>query len=394
MATIRLGALAALILCAAAPARAETVKIGLMLPYSGPFGSLVKPMEDAINLYMKQHAADLGPHQIELIKRDTTGPAPDVAKRLAQDLIARDKVQLITGLVFTPNALAIAPLATEAKVPLVIMNAATAVITTTSPYIVRVSLTLPQVAEPEGIWAATKGGFKSVFTAVSDYGPGIDAEQAFTQGFTEHGGTIAGSVRLPLQNPDFAPFLQRIRDAKPQAVYVFLPAGKQTTAFMKEFQELGLRAAGVTLLASGDIVAETELPNIGDVALGVVSSMHYSAQHKSPANEAFIKAWHEAYGKESDPDFFSVGAYDGMHLIYDIIKKLDGKIDGDKAMEIAKGWAVESPRGPIAIDPATRDIVQNVYLRRVEKVEGRLANVEIETFPNQKDPWKERQGKK
>lgn len=395
MTTLRLGiaAFAALFLLAFGPARAETVKIGLLLPYSGPFGSLVKPMEDAINLYMTQHAADLGPHKIELIKRDTTGPAPDVAKRLAQDLIVQEKVQILTGLIFTPNAFAVAPLATEAKIPVVIMNAATAAITTASPYIVRLSLTLPQMAWPEGQWAATKGGFKNVYTAVSDYGPGHDAEEAFTKGFTEAGGKIVGSVRLPLQSPDFAPFLQRIRDAKPEAVYVFLPAGKQTPAFMKAFQDIGLKQAGVTLIASGDILQEQELPNIGDMALGIVSSMNYSVVHKSPANEAFVKAWHAAYGAE-EPNFFSVGAYDSMALIYDWIKKLDGKIDGDKAVALAKGWSIESPRGPISIDPETRDIVQNVYIRRVEKVDGRLANVEIDTFPHLKDPWKEWTGKK
>ena len=376
-----------------APARADTVKVGLMLPYSGPFARLAQTMDDGVKLWMQQHGDSVGSTKIEIVRRDTTGPNPDVAKRLAQELLARDGAKIITGLVFTPNALAIAPLATETKTPVVIMNAATAVITTRSPYFARVSLTLPQTTEIFGRWAATKGGMKRVFTSVSDYGPGIDAEESFKLGFTEAGGQVIGSVRMPLANPDFVPFLQRMLDQKPDGVYAFLPGGPQPVAYVKAYNDLGLGKAGIRLMPSEEATDEADLQGLGDLALGMVTAMHYSAAHKSPANEAFVKAWKAAYGQDKDPDFFAVGAWDGMALIYDIVQKLDGKIDGDKAMEIVKGWKFESPRGPISIDPETRDIVQNVYICRVEKVNGRLANVEIETYPAVKDPWKARQPK-
>ncbi|HTS91881.1 MAG TPA: ABC transporter substrate-binding protein [Stellaceae bacterium] len=376
-----------------APARADTVKVGLMLPYSGPFARLAQTMDDGVKLWMQQHGDSVGSTKIEIVRRDTTGPNPDVAKRLAQELLARDGAKIITGLVFTPNALAIAPLATETKTPVVIMNAATAVITTRSPYFARVSLTLPQTTEIFGRWAATKGGMKRVFTSVSDYGPGIDAEESFKLGFTEAGGQVIGSVRMPLANPDFVPFLQRMLDQKPDGVYAFLPGGPQPVAYVKAYNDLGLGKAGIRLMPSEEATDEADLQGLGDLALGLVTAMHYSAAHKSPANEAFVKAWKAAYGQDKDPDFFAVGAWDGMALIYDIVQKLDGKIDGDKAMEIVKGWKFESPRGPISIDPETRDIVQNVYICRVEKVNGRLANVEIETYPAVKDPWKARQPK-
>jgi branched-chain amino acid transport system substrate-binding protein len=384
--------LAALAL-AAAPARADTVKIGLMLPYSGPFARLSQTMDDAVKLWMQQHGDSVGGNKVEIIRRDTTGPNPDVAKRLAQELIARDGAKIITGLVFTPNALAIAPLATETKTPVVIMNAATAVITTRSPYFTRVSLTLPQTTEIFGRWAATKGGMKRVFTSVSDYGPGIDAEESFKLGFTEAGGQVIGSVRMPLANPDFVPFLQRMLDQKPDGIYAFVPGGPQPVAYVKAYNDLGLGKAGIKLMPSEEATDEADLQGLGDLALGLITAMHYTAAHKSAANEAFVKAWKAAYGQDKDPDFFAVGAWDGMALIYDIVQKLNGKIDGDKAMEIVKGWKFESPRGPISIDPETRDIVQNVYICKVEKVNGRLANIEIETYPAVKDPWKARQPK-
>jgi branched-chain amino acid transport system substrate-binding protein len=377
-------------LALATPAAADTVKVGLILPYSGPFASLASIMDDAIKLWMKQNGDTVGSTKIEIIRRDTTGPNPDVAKRLAQELITRDGVQMLTGFVFTPNALAVAPLATEAKIPTVIMNAATAVITTKSPYFARVSLTLPQTTEIFGRWAATKGGLKRVFTSVSDYGPGIDAEGAFTQGFTEAGGTVVDKLRVPLANPDVVPFLQRVLDAKPDGLYAFIPGGTQPPAFVKAFNEVGLARAGIKLMPSEEATDEATLQGLGDLAVGLVTAMHYTAQHDSAANKAFVSAWHAAYGNDKDPDFFAVGAWDGMALIYDIVKKLDGKIDGDKAMEIVKGWKYESPRGPIIIDPETRDIVQNIYICKVEKVNGRLANVPFETYEAVKDPWKQR----
>ncbi|HEV3174544.1 MAG TPA: ABC transporter substrate-binding protein [Stellaceae bacterium] len=383
-------AVAVLAIGQAPPVAADTVKIGVILPYTGPFASLASIMDDAIKLWVKQNGESVGSTQIEIIRRDSTGPNPDVAKRLAQELITRDGVKILTGFVFTPNALAVAPLATEAKVPTVIMNAATAVITTKSPYFARVSLTIPQTTEIFGRWAATKGGMKRAFTSVSDYGPGFDAEESFTRGFTEAGGTIVGSVRVPLANPDVVPFLQRVLDQKPDALYAFIPGGTQPPAFVKAFNEVGLAKAGIKLMPSEEATEEATLQDLGDLAVGLVTAMHYTASHPSPTNKAFVEAWHAAYGKDKDPDFFAVSAWDGMALIYDIVKKLDGKIDGDKAMEIVKGWKRESPRGPISIDPETRDIVQNVYICRVEKVNGRLANVEFETYEAVKDPWKQR----
>jgi branched-chain amino acid transport system substrate-binding protein len=374
----------------AAPAAAETVKVGVILPYTGPFASLASIMDDGIKLWVKQNGESVGSTRIEIIRRDSTGPNPDVAKRLAQELITRDGVQILTGFVFTPNALAVAPLATEAKIPTVIMNAATAVITTKSPYFARVSLTIPQTTEIFGRWAATKGGIKRAFTSVSDYGPGFDAEESFTRGFTEAGGTIVGSVRVPLANPDVVPFLQRVLDQKPDALYAFIPGGTQPPAFVKAFNEVGLARAGIKLIPSEEATGEATLQDLGDLAVGLVTAMHYTASHPSAANKAFVDAWHAAYGKDKDPDFFAVAAWDGMALVYDIVKKLDGKIDGDQAMEIVKGWTHESPRGPISIDPETRDIVQNVYICRVEKVNGRLANIEFETYEAVKDPWKQR----
>jgi branched-chain amino acid transport system substrate-binding protein len=383
--------LAALSIAAAGPATAETVKVGLILPYSGAFARLGETMDDAVKLWLQQNGETAGPHRIEIIRRDETGPNPETAKRVAQELITRDRVQIITGLVFTPNALAIAPLATEAKLPTIIMNAATAVITTRSPYFARVSLTLPQTTEVFGRWAATKGGAKRAYTTVADYGPGLDAEDSFKRSFTEGGGAIVGSVRFPVVNPDFAPFLQRVLDEKPEAIYAFIPGGTQPAAFVKQFHELGLARAGIRLMPSAEVVDEADLQNLGDSAIGLVSATHYSASYRSPANAAFVGAWHAAYGRDKDPDFFAVGAWDGMALIHDIVARLDGgKVDGDAAMGVVKGWTHESPRGPVGIDPETRDIVQNVYITRVEKVDGRLANVVIETYPAVKDPWKER----
>ncbi len=374
----------------AAPSRADTIKIGVIMPYSGAFARLAQTMDDAIKLWMAEHGDTVAGNKIELVRRDSTGPAPEVAKRLAQELMTREKVQLLTGFVFTPNALAVAPLITEAKTPAVIMNAATAVITTKSPYFARVSLTLPQTTLIFGHWAATKGGMKRVYTAVSDYGPGYDAESAFKDGFTEAGGTIVGSVRFPLANPDFAPFLQRVLDQKPQGLYAFIPGGSQPPAFVKAFNDLGLARAGIRLMPSAEATDENDLQNLGDLALGLVTSTNYSAALKWPANKDFVAAWHKAYGADKDPDLFAVGAWDGMALIYDVARKLCGKIGGDSAMGVIKGWTHDSPRGPIRIDPETRDIIQNVYICKVEKVAGRLYNVPFETYEAVKDPWKER----
>ena len=285
--------------------------------------------------------------------------------------------------------MAVAPLTQEAKVPLVITNAGTSVITTRSPYLVRTSFTLWQSSYPLGQWAAKK--FRKAYTLVSDYGPGHDAEEAFIRGFKESGGEVVGTVRVPLQNPDFAPYLQRVKDARPDALMVFIPAGRTATAVMKTFGDLGLDKAGVKLIGPGDITTDEELPNMGDVALGVLTVHHYSAAATRPANKAFVAAWKQEYGAGSTPNFVAVGAWDGMDMMFQAIKAQKGKLDADKTMEMFKNYRnPNSPRGPISIDPATRDIVQNEYLREVRKVGGQLANVELETVATAlKDPWKE-----
>jgi branched-chain amino acid transport system substrate-binding protein len=393
MRTLKLALGAALALSAFAAA-AQTVKIGFITSYSGLNGNLGPYMERAVRLYLKQHQKELGGVKVELITRDDTGPNPDKARQLAQELVVRDKVNLLAGVIFTPNAMSIAPIATEAKVPFVIMNAGTAVITTRSPYIVRTSFTLWQSSYPLGQWAAKK--FKTAYTLVSDYGPGHDSEEGFSKAFTEGGGKVIDKVRVPLQNPDFAAYLQRVKDAKPDCLMVFIPAGKTATAVMKNFSDLGLKEAGIKLIGPGDITTDEELPNMGDVALGVLTVHHYSAAATRPANKEFVAAWKKEYGQNETPNFVAVGAYDGAALIVDAIKQQKGKLDAEKTMEIFKHWKnPNSPRGPISIDPETRDIVQPEYLREVKKVNGQLANVELETLSEaEKDPWKELQKKK
>jgi branched-chain amino acid transport system substrate-binding protein len=380
----------AIVLMGCGAANAQTVKVGIINTYSGPLAPQGEQMERGIRLYMKQHESDLPAGvKIELIRRDDTGPNPEVAKRLAQELITRDHVQLLAGVIWTPNALAIAPLATEAKVPLIIMNASTSTITTKSPYIARVSLTMWQSSYPLGPWAV-KNGIKKVYTVVSDYGPGIDAEQAFTKGFADSGGQIVGSVRMPVANPDFVPFLQRAKDVAPDAVFAFVPAGKESTALMRAFGDLGLTQAGIKLIGPGAITTDEELQNMGDVALGVVTMNHYSSAAPRPFNQTFVAAYHAKYGQNEDPGYTVVDAYDGMAAIFHVVDAQHGKIDPDQTMALLKGWKDDaSPRGSFMIDPDTRDIVQNEYVRRVEMVNGRLANVELETIPMVKDPWKE-----
>src|SRR5918992_538268 len=297
----------------ASSAFAQTIKIGFISTYSGLNANLGEYMERGMRLYMKLHEKELPPGvKLEILVRDDTGPNPDKARQVAQELIVRDKVNLLTGVIFTPNALAMAPLCTEAKIPFVIMNAGTAVITTRSPYIARVSFTLWQSSYPLGQWASKK--FKRTYTLVSDYGPGHDAEQAFSQAFSAGGGKVVASVRVPLQNPDFAAYMQRVKDAKPDALMVFIPAGKTATAVMKNFSDLGLGQAGIKLIGPGDITTEEELPNMGDVALGATTVFHWSAAGDRPANKAFIAAWKKEYGANETPNFLSVGSWDGTAL--------------------------------------------------------------------------------
>ena len=381
-------AAASFLVATAASFAEEPLKIGLIAPFSGPFADYGKQIEGGIKAYLKQHGDTVAGRKVEIIARDTTGPVPDVAKRLAQELVVRDKVDFLAGFGLTPEALAVAPIADQAKKPMIIMNAASSVITTKSPYIARVSMTLPQVSAPMATWAA-KNGIKKVYTLVADYAPGIDSENAFKAAFTAAGGQVVDSVRVPLNNPEFAPFIQRIKDSKPEAVFIFLPAGEQGIAFMKGFQERGLAEAGIKVIATGDLTDDHVLAAMGDSTLGVITTFHYSAAHDSPENKAFLKAFAEANGADAGrANFMAVAGYDGMAAIFEVVKKLGGKIDSDKVMEMLKGLRIASPRGPIYIDPATRDVVQTVYVRRVEKVGGELYNVEFDKFPDVKDPGK------
>src|SRR5450631_4433951 len=312
------------------------VKLGLVAEFSGPFAQYGQQMLGGMKAYMKQHGDTVAGKKIEIVQKDTTGPAPDVAKRLAQELITRDNVDILVGFGLTPNALAVAPVATEAKKLMVIMNAATSIITTKSPYIVRVSMTLPQVTQPMAIWAA-KNGIRKVYTVVADYGPGLDAEVAFTKAFRAAGGEIVGSIHTPLQSPDFAPFIQRVKDARPEAVFLFLPAGEQGIAFMKGYEERGLKQAGIKLIATGDITDDGVLEAMGEPTLGLITSFHYSAAHDSPENKAFVKAYADANGGKLRPNFMAAAGYDGMAAIYEALKKTNGSTDGDKLVAAMKG---------------------------------------------------------
>jgi branched-chain amino acid transport system substrate-binding protein len=373
---------------AALNAQAEdTIKVGLIAAFSGPFADYGKQMEGGIKAYMKQYGDKVAGKKVEIIIKDTTGPVPEVAKRLAQELVVRDKVDFLAGFGLTPEALAVAPIAEQAKKPMIIMNAATSVITTKSNYIARFSMTLPQVSAPMATWAV-KNGIKRVVTLVADYGPGIDAETAFKTNFLGGGGQVLESIRVPLRNPEFAPFIQRIKDAKPEAVFIFVPAGEQGIAFMKGYRERGLAEAGIRVIATGDLTDDHVLPAMGDAVLGVITSFHYSAAHNSPENKTFLKNFAEANPNAGRPNFMAVAAYDGMHAIYEVSKKLNGKIEGDKAMAVLKGMKINSPRGPIFIDPATRDVIQTVYIRKVEKVNGEVYNVEFDKFAEMKDTGK------
>jgi branched-chain amino acid transport system substrate-binding protein len=386
--------LGAVMLCAD-PLAAQTVKVGFMSTFSGPGAAQGDQLDKGAKLYLKLNSGKLPQGvKVDLITRDDTGANPDVAKRVAQELIVRDKVQFLTGFVWTPNAAAIAPLTAEAKVPYISMNAAGVNILNLSPYMARVSFTLWQSVYPLGQWAAKR--FKRAYIAVSDFAPGHESEEAFTKGFKEGGGEIIGTVRIPLANPDFVPYMQRIKDANPDVLFAFNPAGKQATAMMKAYGDLGLDKAGIKYIGPGDLTTDEELPGMGDAALGVITVHHYSAAAARPANKTFVAAYKKEYGEKLNPGFMAVGAWDAMDLIFYAIRAQKGKVDPDKTMELIKNYKnPNSPRGPIAIDPDTRDIIQDEYLREVRKVGGQLANVELETIATQlKDPWKEFNKKK
>jgi branched-chain amino acid transport system substrate-binding protein len=370
----------------AGPAHAQgTVKIGLILPYSGQFADAATQMDDGIKLYLKQHGDKLGGMNVELVRKDTGGINPAVAKRLAQELVTRDKVDILAGFALTPNALAAADVSAEAKKFMVVMNAATAIITTKSPYMARTSLTVPQLTQTLGTWAA-KQGIKNIYTMVTDYGPGIDAEGAFQKGFKEAGGTIVGSVRMAVQNPDFTAYVQRAKDLNPQGIFVMIPGGAQPGAFGKALAQVGIDPKKTKVMGQLEIADEHALASMGDIAEGIITAAHYDHNHQSMLNEEFVKDYNANFKR--NPDFFSVGAYDGMHLIDIALKKSGGKTDGESLIAAAKGASWESPRGPISIDPETRDIIQTVYINKVEKVDGKLVNVQIAAIPNVKDPVK------
>jgi branched-chain amino acid transport system substrate-binding protein len=379
-----IAAFAALALVPCAAVAQDTAKIGLILPMTGQQASTGKQIDAAVKLYQAQHGTTVAGKKVEVILKDDTS-VPDVTKRLAQELVVNDKVAFLAGFGITPSALATAPIATQAKVPEIVMAAGTSSITEASPYVARTSFTLAQSSVPMAQWAF-KNGIKKVVTLVSDYGPGIDAEKSFSETFKADGGTIVENLRVPMRSPDFSPVLQKVADAKPDALFVFVPSGTGAQ-FVKQFVERGLDKSGIKLIATGDVTDDDQLNGMGDVMVGVINAHNYSANHDSAVNKAFVAAFRKA-NNGLRPNFMAVGGYDGMHLIYEALKKTDGATDGDKLMAAIKGMAWESPRGPISIDPETRDIVQNIYIRKVAKVDGELYNVEFETIPNVKDPVK------
>jgi branched-chain amino acid transport system substrate-binding protein len=377
-------AIAALGLATGGASAQEPFKIGFILPMTGPQQSTGKQESAAAKLYLAQHGDVVAGRKIELIIRDD-GAVPDNTKRIAQELIVNDKVNVLAGFGVTPTALAVAPLATEAKIPEVVTAAGTSIITERSPYITRTSFTLAQSTVPMADWAAANG-IKKVVTMISDYAPGIDAEKSFKAEFIAKGGQIVESIRFPLANPDFAPFLQKAADAKPDAIFVFVPSGQGGT-FVRQFVDKGLNKAGIKIIGPGDVMDDDLINAMGDVVVGTVTAHIYSADHNSPANKAFVAAFKKA-NNGMRPNFMAVGAYDGMHLIYAALEKTGGKSDGDSLINAMKGMSWESVRGQVSIDPQTRDIIQNVYIRKVEKKNGELYNVEFATFKDIKDPVK------
>jgi len=384
--TVIQATLVASALASAGLAQAKDLTIGLVLSVSGPFADYGKQIKHGIDVYMAQHGDTVAGRKVKLIVKDDTGMAPQVAKRMAQELLVNDKVDILAGFDLTPNAFSAAPLATQAKVPMVVMNAATSSVTEKSPYIVRVSMTLPQGAWAMAKWAA-ENNIKSAYTLVADYGPGHDAEVQFKKTFTELGGKIVGEGRTPVNTADYAAYLERVKDAKPGAMFTFVPPGSSMVALMKGFRELGLDKAGIQAIGPGDLTDENELAAMGNSALGLVTAFHYSQAHDSPENKAYVAAYLKAFPKDR-PNFMSVGGYDGMHLIYQVLEKTKGDASGDAFVAAAKGLQWTSPRGPVQIDPETRDIIQNEYIRKLENVNGEVQNVEFATLKAVKDPGK------
>jgi len=365
-------------------AAADVIKVGVIGTMSGPYALFGQNFKMGIDAWIAQNGSKIGNHQVEFIYRDEEGPNPAKSKALAQELIVKDKVHYLAGIYFTPNAMAVAPLLEESKTPLIVMNAATSSIVEKSPYIVRTSFTMWQNTVPAAK-VAKKNGAKKVAIAVSDYGPGIDAEAAFRKTFEAEGGTIAEAIRMPLNTTDFSPIMQRIRDSGADTIFTFLPAGPPTLGFVKSYIDNGLKGAGVKLMSTGDVVTEPDLPNIGDSGIGILSTYHYAVSHASPENKAFLEQLVKGGGKLDEVTMTAVAAYDGARLIYRMIEATDGQRDPQKAVAAVKDLKWISPRGPVSIDPDTRHIRQNVYLREVAKQDGKLINKELQTFDAQPD---------
>lgn len=369
------------VMAATAQAQGTPLKVGMVLSMTGPFASTGKQIEAGARLYLAQHGDTQAGRKIELVVRDDAG-LPDQARRVAQEMVVNDKVEALGGFVLTPLALAVAPVATQSKTPAIVMSAGTSSVIDASPQFIRVSFTLPQNSIGVAEWAP-KNGIRNVVTLVSDYGPGIDAETSFKKRFEARGGSVKDAIRVPVRNPDFAPFLQKVRDEKPDAVFVFLPAGVGTQ-FMKQFAQRGLDKAGIRLIGTGDVTEDDILNDMGDVALDVVTSHHYSAAHPSPENQAFVEAFKKANGGKR-PNYMAVAGYDGMRVLATALKATGGK-SGEALLDAMKGQSFDSPRGPVQIDAQTRDIVQNVYIRRVERKGGELYNVEFDVMKAVRDP--------
>ncbi|WP_077963015.1 ABC transporter substrate-binding protein [Ensifer adhaerens] len=379
-----LAAVAALAMGGAA--YADTIKIGVVGPFSGPFALQGKNFKAGIDAYMALNGTKVGEDDIEIIYRDVPQADPAQAKALAQELVVKEGVQYLAGFYFTPDAMAVTPLLTQANVPLVIMNAATSAIVTKSPLVVRTSFTTWQTSTPIAK-VAKDAGVSKVISVVSDYGPGVDAENAFKAGFEAAGGQVVEAIRMPLATNDFSPIMQRIKDSGAEGVFAFLPSGPTTLGFVKAFKENGLKDGGIKFFAPGDLTQESDLPALGEAALGIQTTFHYAVSHDSPENKAFVEAAGKAIGNPAELSFPSVGAYDGMHVIYKMIEATGGEQDAAKAVEAVKGLSWVSPRGPVTIDPESRHITQNIYLREVAKADdGTYYNKEIQTFEKQGDP--------
>jgi branched-chain amino acid transport system substrate-binding protein len=387
-------AIAAFALGLGAPAQAETVKVGIILPFAGVNADLGDAEKKGFDLYLKLHAKDIAPHTVEVVERDEGPPSGANAKTVATELVTRDKVNIITGVVFSPSAIAMAPVMTQAKVPLLISNAGTAWITTLSPYIARLSFSMWHPAFPMGTYAAKSLGCKTAAMGYTDFPPGKDSTDAFKAGFEAAGGKVVDSIPMgnPAQVPDFTPFFQRVKDEKPDCFYVFIPSGNHASGVVKTYGELGMRKAGIKLIGPMDVVPDTKLQDMGDAAVGTIVMGHYAADLDNAANKEFVKAFHDAYGPNAYPDFMTAAAWDSMHAIFDTIKKLNGKMDdGERVIAALKGWSTDGPRGHVSIDPDTRDVIQDERAMEVyRKADKTLGLKVLGTIPQVKDACKER----